>query len=103
MPRDRQSSPLPVTKNPRLVAVLVLGLALYSEDPDGMGDAINVFMFTDLSLSAVLEAALLERRWYAVLGGGVALTSFADTSLLLSKQRVESVTIWEAADKKLEA
>ena len=28
------------------VVVLVLGLAFYSEDPDGVGDAVNVFLFS---------------------------------------------------------
>ena len=42
-------------RSPRIshtTAVLGLGLSFYSEDPDGMGDAINVFLFTNLSLSA---------------------------------------------------
>ena len=82
------------------VVVLVLGLAFYSEDPDGVGDAVNVFLFLDLSPSAGSEAALLARRWDAIVGGG-ALTSFADTSLLLAKHRVEQVTTWEAAKKQL--
>ena len=41
-------------------------------------------------------------RWDAILGGGT-LTSFTDTSLMLAKQQVEPVTIWEAAEKHLEA
>ena len=75
------------------IAVLVLGLAFYYEEPDGVGDAINIFIFPDLSPSVGSEAALLTRRWYAILGGG-ALISFVDTSLLLAKQRVEPVTSW---------
>ena len=84
------------------VSILVLGLKFYSEDPYGVGDAINVFLFPDLSPSAGSEAALLARKWDAILGGD-ALTSFADTSLLLAKQRVKPVTSWEAAEKQLEA
>ena len=84
------------------VAVLVLGLTFYSEDLDGVGDAINVFIFPDLYSSAGSEAALLARRWDIILGGG-ALTSFSETSLLLAKQRVEPVTSWEAAKKQLES
>ena len=82
--------------------VLVLGLAFYSEDPDDVGDDINIFLFLDMSPLASSEAALLARRWDDILVRG-ALTSFADTSLLLVKQWVEPVTSWEAAEKQLEA
>ena len=58
-----------------------------------MGDAINVFLFPDLSASAGSEAALLTSRRDVILGGG-ALTSFADTSLIIGKQKVETVTSW---------
>ena len=74
------------------VAVLVLGLAFYYENPDSVGDAINVFLFHDLSPSAGSEAALLGRRWDAILGDG-ALIYFADTNLLLARQREKRVTI----------
>ena len=67
-----------------------------------MGDAINVFLFPDLSPSESPKVALLARSWYAILGGG-SLTSFEETSLLLAKQQVYPVTIWEAAEKQLEA
>ena len=66
-----------------------------------MGYAIKVFLFPDLLLLACSESALLTRRWYAILGGR-ALASFADTSLLLVKNRVGLVTSWEAAEKQLE-
>ena len=56
-----------------------------------MGYAINVFLFLDLSQSASSKAVLLTRRWDAMFGDG-ALTSFVDTSLLITKQRVEPVT-----------
>ena len=78
-------------RSPRIshsAAVLVLGLAFYYEDPDSVGNAINVFLFPDLPPLASSEAELLTRRWGAILGGG-ALTSFADRSLLLAKQRVK--------------
>ena len=78
------------------VAILVLGLSFYSENPDIVCDTINVFMFTDLSLSAGLEAALLVWRWYAILGGG-ALTPFSNTSIILDNQRVDPVTTLESA------
>ena len=67
-----------------------------------MGDAINVFLFPDLSPSAGSEAALLVRRWDAILGGG-ALTFIAYTSLMLVKQKAEPLTSWEEAEKQLES
>ena len=78
-------------QSPRIyhsVAVLVLGLAYYSKNPDGVGDAINIFMFPDLLPLAGSEAALLLRRWDAILGGS-ALNFFTDTNILMSKQQVE--------------
>ena len=59
-------------RSPRIshsVAVLVLGLAFYSEDPDGVGYTINIFLFPYLSPSAGSEAALLAHRWDVILGG----------------------------------
>ena len=84
------------------IAVLVLGITIYIEGLDGLKNAINVFPFPDLSPSVGSEAALLARRCHAILGGG-ALTSFADTSLLLTNKLVEPFTSWEEAEKQLEA
>ena len=53
------------------IAVLVLGLGFYSKDPDGVGDAINFFLFPDLSPSEGSETALLSRRWDAILGNDI--------------------------------
>ena len=95
MPPYSGTSPFQTPHISHAVAVLILGLELYSEEPDSVVDAINVFLFPDLSPSASSEAALLTRMWYAILGGG-ALTSFVDTSLLIANQRLDSVTRWEA-------
>ena len=83
------------------VAFMVLDLALYTEYPDGMGGAVNIFIFLDLTPAAVSKAALLTRRWDDILGGG-ALMSFVDTSLLMEKQKVTPIMGWEAAAKQLE-
>ena len=33
---------------PHYIVVIVLALALYTEDTDGVGDSLNVLIFTDL-------------------------------------------------------
>ena len=73
------------------VAVLVLGPSFYSKDPESVGDAINIFLFPELPPLAIYEAALLARMWDAIIGGGT-LKYFADTILLIAKQRVKPVT-----------
>ena len=50
----------------------------------------------------MLEAALLTRKWDAILGDGT-LTSFADTSLLMGTQNVAPITGWDKAASQLEA
>ena len=84
----------------RSIAVIVLALAFHSEDPNRVGDAVNVFLFPDLSLLACSEAALLARRWDAVFGGGT-LTSFVDTSLLLGHHKVAPVESLDKAASQL--
>ena len=66
------------------IAFMVLALVFHSEDPDGVGDAVNVFLFPDLYSAAGSEAALLTKWWDTVFGGGT-LTSFSDSSLLLGR------------------
>ena len=76
---------------PQDVAVMMLDLVLYTKDLDGVGDTVNIFLFPDPTPADGSEAALLARRWYAILGGG-AITSFADTSLLMARQKVAPIT-----------
>ena len=38
---------------------MVLDLAFYTKEPNGVGDTFNIFLLPDLSLSEVLEADLL--------------------------------------------
>ena len=47
-----------------------------------MGDAVNILLLPDLSLSAGLEVALLAIRWDAVLRGGT-FNFFVVTILLM--------------------
>ena len=67
--------------------VMVMVLVFRTKDPNSVGGALNVFLFPDISLSAGLEAALLTQKWDTILGGRT-LTFFADTSLLMGKQKV---------------
>ena len=66
-----------------------------------MGDTLNIFLFPDLSPSAGLEAALLTWKWDAILGGGT-LTSFADTSILMGKQKGAPISGWDEAESQIE-
>ena len=63
---------------PHAIAVMVLDLEFYTKDPDGMGDAVNIFLFPDLTPAAESKASLLAHRWEAILEGE-AITPFADT------------------------
>ena len=72
---------------------MVMVLTFHTEDPDGVGDALNILLFPDLSPLAGSEATLLTQKWDAILGGGT-LNSFADTSLLMGKQKVATIVGW---------
>ena len=50
-----------------------------------MGDAVNIFIFPDLTPAAGSEAALLGLCLNTILRG-VSLTSFVDTRLLVGKK-----------------
>ena len=76
---------------PHTVAVMVMALAFHTEEPDGVGDALNIFLFPELYPSAGMKAALLTRKWGAILGDG-NLNSFADTSLLMGKHKVAPIS-----------
>ena len=76
---------------PHYVAVMVLYLAFYTKDPNGVEDAINVFLLPELSPHAGSEAALLTQRWYAVFGVNT-FTSISGTSPLMGRKKVVPVT-----------
>ena len=75
---------------------MVLLLTFHTEDPDGLGDALGMFLFTDLYPSAGSEAYLLTQKLGAILGAGT-LNSFADTSLLMGKHKVDPIAGWDEA------
>lgn len=81
--------------------VMVLDLAFYDKDLDGVVDAVNIFLFLDLYPSAGLEAALLARPWDAVLGGET-LSSLDDTIFLLGSQKVAPVVNWDIVAYQIE-
>ena len=58
--------------NPHAVAVMVMDLDFHTEDPDGVRDTLNIFLFPYLYHSAGSEAALLTRKWDTILGEGGA-------------------------------
>ena len=96
VPADSGTPPLPGTPH------IPHCRGLYSEDLDGVGDAIKIFLFLDLSPSARSKVTLLSRRWDIILGEG-GLTSFANMILLIAKQKFERVTRWEDAENQIEA
>ena len=60
--------------------------AFHTEDPYGVRDVLNIFLFPDLSPLTGLEAALITQKWDSILGGGT-LTSFTDTILGMGSRR----------------
>ena len=84
------------------IAVMVMEIAFHTENPDRVGDALNIFIFPDLSSLAGSEVALLTQKWDAILGG-VTLTSFVETSMLTGKKKVAPIAGWDEASSQLEA
>ena len=80
---------------------MVLDLAFKSKDPNGVGDAVKIFLFPDLSPASGSEAVLLIWRWNVVFVGG-KLTSLANTILLLGRQKFAPVESWDEAASQLE-
>ena len=75
---------------------MLFRLLFHTENPDGVGDTVNIFLFPGLSLSDGSEAALLVRRWETDLDRG-ALPTYDNTALLLQHQKVDTIIGWEAA------
>ena len=48
---------------PYAIAVMVMAPVFHTEDPNGVGDALNIFLFPYLYLSAGSEASLLTWKW----------------------------------------
>ena len=74
------------------VVVLILNLAFRTEYSDGVGETLNIFLFSNLSLSlsASSEVALVERRWEMVLDSSM-LNTYTNTASLLHHQKVVTI------------
>ena len=57
---------------PHSVAVMVMALSFHTKDPDGVGYAISIFLFTDLSPSAGSEVGPSGKEMGCNPGGGGA-------------------------------
>ena len=80
--------------------VLLLGLHFHTEDPDCVNNTVNIFMFTDLSLSAGSKASMVTRICDTALDANT-LTSYMDAAALMKQQRIPPILGWEAAAKML--
>ena len=83
------------------MAVLLLGIHVFTEDPDCVNDTVNIFQFPNLSLSAGSEASMVTRRWDTVLEANT-MTSYMDAAALMKQQRIPPIFGWEAAENILE-
>ena len=68
-----------------IVAGLLRRLDLYTEDPDGVGGTVNIFVFPNLSLSTSSKSTLVASMWDTSLDR-ITLTTSADTTSLLQGQ-----------------
>ena len=71
------------------------------EDPNGVSDAVKIFMFPDLFLSSRIDSALVMQKWDKLLESNT-LTSYAYTAAIMTKQHISPIFVWEGADKMIE-
>ena len=72
------------------MAVLLLGLHFFTEDPDCVNDTVNIFKLTDLSLSAGSEDSMVTKRWDTALYANT-LTYYTDMAALMKQQRIPPI------------
>ena len=84
-----------------MVEFLLLGLAFHTEDPDGVSNALNIFMFLDISLEEGEEAAMVAWQWDTALYSNT-IKLYTDTTALVTKQKISPIIGWEGAAKMLE-
>ena len=68
--------------------------AYFSEETNGVGGSVNMFLLPDLSPEVGSEAVLLTKRRNAVFDG-VTTIYFDDTSLLLGRHKVTPLKSWD--------
>ena len=76
------------------IAVMVLAVAFHSEETNGVGGSVKIFLLPDLSPAVGSEAVLLTKRRNAVFDG-VTTIYFDDTSLLLGRHKVTPLKSWD--------
>ena len=69
---------------PHAVAVMVVVPAFHTEDPDRVGDTLNISLFPDFSPSAGSEASLITQQW-----GAMGETYYFPISRLMSAKEVK--------------
>ena len=79
-----------------VVAGSILNTAFYTEDLNGVGDTVNIFLFPGLSLYAVSEVVLVVQLWYTALDCS-NMTTYAETTALLHCQKISPMVGWEPA------
>ena len=63
------------------------------EDPGRVSDAMGIFIFPDLSLAVGKESAMVV-RWRDTELEPNTLSSYANTSTLIMKQRIAPIVEW---------
>ena len=83
------------------MAVLLLGIHFFTEDPDCVNNAVNILQFPDISLSMGSEASIVTRLWDTALDANT-MTSYVDAAALMKQQHIPPIVGWEAAETNLE-
>ena len=83
------------------MALLLLGLHLFTKDPDCVNDTFNIFHFPDLSLYAGSKASMVTQIWDTALDTNT-LTSYTNAAALMKQQRIPPIVGWKVATKMLE-
>ena len=78
------------------MALLLLGIHFFTEDPDFVNDTFNIFQFPDLSLSAGSKDSMVTIIWYTALEANT-MTSYADAAAFMKQKRIPPVVGWEVA------
>ena len=78
------------TRISHIVAGLLLSLAFYTEDPDGIGNTATIFLLPGLYLLEISQSTLVARIWDTALDSST-FTSFVDTAALIQRKKVAPI------------